>query len=87
MAELVLPAILVALFPGTPRRLAVDGATVGEVLAELDRRTPGMGDRLLTVGPSLREHIKVFVDREPSDLATPVGPGSVVHVITAVSGG
>jgi molybdopterin converting factor small subunit len=87
MAELVLPTILVALFSGTPRRLTVDGATVGEALASLDRRVPGMGDRLLTVGPALREHIKVFVDSEPADLETPVGPASVVHVITAVSGG
>ena len=29
----------------------------------------------------------VFVDGEPADLATVVAPGSIVHVIPAVSGG
>ena len=38
-------------------------------------------------GPRLRAHINVFVDGRPADLATPVGAGSMVHVIPAISGG
>lgn len=87
MAEVRLPGNLVALFPGTPRRLDVPGATVREVLASLDGRVPGIHDRLLTAGPEIREHIKVFVDGRQAELGTPVAPGSVVHVIPAVSGG
>ena len=87
MAQLLLPTILIALFPGTARRQEVDGATVGELLTALDKRAPGMADRLLTPGPVLREHIKVFVDGTEAGLATPVTTASVVHVITAVSGG
>jgi len=87
MAQLLLPTILTALFPGTPRRIAVEGTTVGQLLAQLDQRVPGIGDRLLVSGPELREHIKVFVDGRQADLATPVSGTSVVHVVTAVSGG
>lgn len=87
MAEVVLPRSLVALFPGLPRRLPVEAATVGELVAEVDRRAPGFADRVLTVGPAIREHLNVFVDGELADLPTPVGPRSVVHVIPAVSGG
>ena len=87
MAEVRLPGNLVDLFPGTPRRLELAGGNVQEVLASLDARVPGMHDRLLTAGPEIREHIKVFVDGRQAGLATPVGPGSVVHVIPAVSGG
>lgn len=87
MAEVRLPGNLVDLFPGTPRRLELPGATVAEVLDSLDARVPGMHDRLLTPGPALRQHIKVFVDGAQAGLGTPVRSGSVVHVVPAVSGG
>jgi molybdopterin converting factor small subunit len=60
---------------------------VGDVIDELDRRWPGMRDRLCEPGPRIREHINVFVDGDRAELSTPVGPGAVVHVIPAVSGG
>lgn len=87
MADVRLPGALVTLFPGTPRRLDLPGSTVGDVLAALDTRVPGMHDRLLTAGPEIREHIKVFVDGEPAGLGAPVAPGSTVDVVLAVSGG
>ena len=87
MAQVVLPGNLVALFPGAPRRLEVEAATVRELIAGLDARVPGMADRLLAAGPSIREHINVFVDGDIASLDTVVAAGSTVHVIPAVSGG
>ncbi len=87
MAEVRLPGALTTLFPGTPRRLALPGATVGDVLAALDREAPGMRDRLVVAGPAIREHIRVFVDGEPAGLDSPVAAGSTVDVVLAVSGG
>ncbi len=87
MAEVLLPGSLVALFPGTPRRLTVEAASVGELIAQLDRRVPGMADRVLTAGPAIREHINVFVDGDVAGLDAPLGPDSTVHIIPAVSGG
>lgn len=87
MATVVLPRSLVALFPGAERRTSVPGATVAEVIAALDAGVPGMADRLLAAGPAIREHLNVFVDGEQANLATPVAPDAVVHVIPAVSGG
>ncbi len=87
MATVVLPRSLVALFPGLGRRVEVDGDDVAAVIAALDARAPGLRDRLLDAGPVIREHINVFVDAEPATLATPVAPGSTIHVIPAVSGG
>jgi molybdopterin converting factor small subunit len=87
MANVRLPGNLVALFPGTPRRLDLPGATVSEVLASLDACVPGMHDRLMTAGPEIREHIKVFVDGRQAGLVTPVEAASVVDVVPAVSGG
>lgn len=87
MADVHLPRSLVALFPGAERRAQVDARTVAEVVDELERRWPGMRDRLCEPGPAIREFINVFVDGSPADLETPVEARSVVHVIPAVSGG
>jgi molybdopterin synthase sulfur carrier subunit len=87
MTEVRLPSALVRLFPGTPRRLDLSGATVREVLAALDQAVPGMHDRLLTAGPEIREHVRVFVDGEQAGLDTPVAPRSLIDVVLAVSGG
>jgi molybdopterin converting factor small subunit len=87
VATVLLPRSLLALFPGVEKRNDVDGGTVGELISGLDASVPGMRDRLVEAGPRLRPHINVFVDGEPADLATAVAPGSVVHVLPAVSGG
>ncbi|MBF8291102.1 MAG: thiamine S protein [Chloroflexi bacterium] len=86
-ADVHLPRSLIALFPGAPRRIAARGATVAELIEDLDSLIPGLRNRLLDAGPSIRAHINVFVGGERAALETPVPPGAVVHVIPAVSGG
>jgi molybdopterin converting factor small subunit len=87
MAVVLLPTALVMLFPQAPRRLEAEGATVGAVIEELDRRWPGMRDRLVEGGPRIRRHIKVWVDGEPATLETVVPEASEVQIIPAISGG
>ena len=87
MATVLLPRSLVALFPGAPRHCDVEATTVAEAIDRLDDLVPGMRNRLLDAGPSIRRHINVYVDGAPATLATPIDPGSTIHVIPAVSGG
>ena len=87
MAELHLPRTLQPLFADLPHRLELDAATVGEALDELDRRWPGLRDRLCEPGPALRQHIHVYVDRRRAQLGTELEARSRVDVITAISGG
>ena len=82
-----LPRSLGALFPGAPRRLETGGTTVIEVIDDLERQVPGIRNRLLEAGPSIRTHLNIFVGGERATLATAVPPGTHVHVIPAVSGG
>jgi len=82
-----LPRSLVALFPGADRRLPATGATVLEVVRDVDHRVPGLANRILDAGPVIRAHLNVYVDGERASIDTPVRPGAVVHVIPAVSGG
>ena len=87
MADVHLPSTLGPLFPGLPRQLDVEAATVGDVIAHLEHEWPGMRDRLCEPGPALRRHIHVYVDRERAQLDTPVAERSRVDVIAAISGG
>jgi sulfur-carrier protein len=82
-----LPRSLVALFPGAERRAEARGDTVLDVIADLDRRMPGLANRVLDAGPVIRTHLNVFVNGERATVATPVPPGAELHVIPAISGG
>lgn len=82
-----LPAALVALFPGSVRRLEVRAATVDALMGALDARWPGMRDRLCDSTPAIRRHINVFVAGRRATLATRLEPGDEVDVLTAISGG
>jgi molybdopterin synthase sulfur carrier subunit len=87
MADLHLPPTLPPLFAGLPRQVDVDAATVAEAIDDLDRRWPGLRDRLCEPGPVLRPHINVYVDRERAALDTALDARSRVDVVAAISGG
>jgi molybdopterin synthase sulfur carrier subunit len=87
VAELHIPSTLPPLFPGLPRRLDLEAATVGEALERLDQRWPGVRDRICEPGKGLRQHIHVYVDGERAEVASTLEPRSRVDVITAISGG
>ena len=69
----------------------VEATTVAEVIASLDDRFPGIGERLTEPGPRLRRWINVFVDGEDirfsSGLETPLRPDAEVYIVPAVAGG
>jgi molybdopterin converting factor small subunit len=87
MAVVHVPRSLAALIPGMPRSIEVGGADVGEVVLALEAAHPGVLDRLCEPGPRIRPFINLFVDGERADMATPVQPRSVIHVVPAVAGG
>ena len=87
MAEIHLPKTLLPLFAGLQPVATADGATVGDALTALDDRWPVIMDRLCEPGPRLRRHIRVFVERTPAELATPVRGGERIDVLTAITGG
>jgi hypoxanthine phosphoribosyltransferase/molybdopterin converting factor small subunit len=88
MVAVILPRSLAALIPGVEHRTTAPGTTVGEVIAALDARWPGLSDRLCEAGPRIRDHINVYVDGERTtalDAAIPAG--ATIHVIPAIAGG
>lgn len=64
------------------------GSTVEEVLADLERRYPGMRFRMIDEQQRIRPHIRIFVGaQEARDLQLAVGPKDAVHLLCALSGG
>ena len=82
-----LPAVLTILFPGAARRVELRASTVAAMIDGLDRRWPGMGDRIRDSRPAIRRHINIYVDGRRATLDTPLAPGTEVIVLTAISGG
>jgi molybdopterin synthase sulfur carrier subunit len=87
MARVWIPAPLRGLTNGR-ETVTVPGATVREVIGELERLHPGLRARLCD-GDRLRAGVAVAVDTELARLGLlqPVGPETEVHFLPAVSGG
>jgi molybdopterin converting factor small subunit len=64
------------------------GATLAEVVADLDARFPGLRFRIIDEQDRVRPHIQLFVaGRRARELAQAVAPADEVHIIAALSGG
>jgi molybdopterin synthase sulfur carrier subunit len=65
-----------------------EGATVAELLVDLDRRYPGIRFRMIDEQDEIRAHVKIFVNRERiTDLDEPLTPDDEVQILQALSGG
>jgi molybdopterin synthase sulfur carrier subunit len=87
LATVYIPALLQPLTGGRAS-VEAEGATVRQLIENLDRNFPGMRDRLLEQH-RLRPNISVAVDGEvsPLGLLERVGPESEVHFVAAIKGG
>jgi len=66
---------------------ALEGATVADVLAALERQQPALAGWILDERGQLRRHINVYVSGEPGRADTALGPEDRVDVLPAISGG
>jgi molybdopterin converting factor small subunit len=66
----------------------VDAATVGEAIAALDRRFPGVAFRVIDEQQQVRPHINIFLgEQSVRDLDTPIGAAGEIYIVGALSGG
>jgi len=64
------------------------GATVAELLLDLDRQFPGIRFRLIDEQDRIRPHMRIFVNRERAEsLDAPLAPPDDVQILQALSGG
>jgi len=87
--EVSIPTIL-RQYTGGEKTVAGKGATVAELLSDLDVRHPGLAGRIAD-GHGLRRFVNVYVNDEDvrflGGLETPLADGDNVTVLPAVAGG
>jgi len=75
---------------GGQDEVAADGATVAELIEDLERRHPGLRDRLLDE-KGVRRFINLFLGEEDirflDGLATAVKAGEALSIVPAIAGG
>ena len=65
-----------------------EGATLGEVLLDLERQFPGVRFRMIDEQDKMRRHMRFFVNGvQTFTLAQALGPGDSVQIVQALSGG
>jgi MoaD family protein len=88
--EVRLPTVLRS-HAGGKSTVSAEGATIGEVLADLVRNYPGMAGQVLTEDGALHRFVNVYVDdddvRYLQQLDTKVTDGDTVTILPAVAGG
>ncbi|HTC86109.1 MAG TPA: ubiquitin-like small modifier protein 1 [Candidatus Acidoferrum sp.] len=76
---------------GGAKEVTVRGGTVGEALASLVDRHPGLRDQLMTPTGDLNRFVNVYLDgqdiRYLQELATPVAERDSIIVLPAMAGG
>ena len=82
------------LIPGALRsytekgEVEASGATLGAVLAELDRQYAGIRFRMVDEQDRIRRHIRIFVNGEQArELSQPLHATDEVVIVQALSGG
>jgi hypothetical protein len=73
------------------KALAVEAATVSEMVRALDVLAPGIAFYICDERGRLRTHVNIFVGtqmvRDRRGLTDPIEPGTEVHILQALSGG
>jgi len=64
------------------------GATLAELLGDLDRRYPGIRFRMIDEQDEIRKHMRIFINGDPvKTLSHPIAPRDEVCIVQALSGG
>ena len=75
-------------YTGQQADVEAEGATVAQLLDDLNRRYPGIRFRMIDEQDAIRPHIRVFVNGEQArDLETELRPSDEVQMLQALNGG
>ena len=87
MVSVMIPSQLTSYTDGATR-VAATGATVDEVLNDLDARFPGLRFRVVDEQDRVRRHVRIFVGLEETRaVARVVADGDEVLIFGALGGG
>ncbi|HJV26569.1 MAG TPA: MoaD/ThiS family protein [Aromatoleum sp.] len=75
-------------YTGGQSQLEAEGATLDEVLDDIDRRFPGLRFRVVDEHGAIRPHVRFFVNRtDARSLSHAMATGDELVIVGALSGG
>ena len=78
-------------FTGGKDSVEASGATVAAVLADLEKKHPGLRERICETDGSVRRFVNLYVNGDDirflSNLTSPVKDGDEVSIVPAIAGG
>jgi sulfur-carrier protein len=90
MANVRVPAMLRPTVGGE-RSVAAEGATLRELIQNVDKRHPGFAGQLLEASGEQRTFVNLYLNDEDvrylKGLETPIADGDVISILPAVAGG
>ncbi|HHL40166.1 MAG TPA: MoaD/ThiS family protein [Deltaproteobacteria bacterium] len=76
---------------GGQDEVTAEGATVSEVIEDLEKRHPGLKERICDEDGNLRRFINIYINDEDirfrDNLSTPTSDGDELSIIPAIAGG
>ena len=90
MATVRIPTTLRKLTNGQ-EEVKAEGATIGAVLADLEKNFPGIKERLCDESGQVRRFVNIFANEEDirflANLDTPVKDSDEISIVPAIAGG
>jgi molybdopterin synthase sulfur carrier subunit len=90
MAKVRIPTPL-RKFTGGADEVAVNGSTVGQIVADMEGRFPGIRERLCEADGRVRRFVNIYVNGDDirflSNLDTAVQESDEVSIVPAIAGG
>ena len=81
-------AALLHSYTGGLKGVEVEASTIGEAIAALDRRFPGIAFRIVDEQGQIRPHMNVFLGEENiRDIDAKIGGTAEIYIVGALSGG
>jgi molybdopterin converting factor small subunit len=75
-------------YTGEAHEVEANGATLAELLVDLDRQYPGIRFRMIDEQDAIRRHIRIWVNEDQvSTLDVPLAHSDQVIILQALSGG
>lgn len=85
--KVIIPSPLLS-YTNQQKEVDAEGATVADVLDDLNRSFPGIRFRMIDEQDAIRQHMKIFVNGEQVfALSTALNSADEVHILQALSGG
>jgi MoaD family protein len=90
MATVRIPTPLRKLTQGS-EEVTASGKNIGELIADLEKRYPGIKERICDDSGAVRRFVNIFIKDEDirflQNLDTPVKDGDEVSIVPAIAGG